>query len=528
MSQEPETGTAAAPSGGEGHRTSPLGMAVSAVDMMRQMVLPIVAVVIGTQNFGMTVGVTAAIAATVLVVAVGSTWLRWSRLKYFIRETDIRVESGIVSLAKRSVPYERIQDVSLEQKLIPRLFGLVEVRFETGAGGKDELHLAYVSESEGARLRELVRRRQEEDEAAAGGEGEVAEETRGQIEEGELLFAMGPKRIFTFGLFEFSLVVFAVLAGLAQQLEFFVDFDIWDLDLWRDIAGQGSDRISSLGRMGQVLGAVAGLISLVFVGFATGLARTAAREWDFRLTRTAKGFRRRRGLFTRTDVLMPAHRVQAASLGTGVIRRFFGWHSLKFVSLAQDSGAANHVVAPFARRAEIDPIAAEAGIDLSMDGLPWLQPSSSYWLDRTLVVSSFAAIVAGGWWIFDRALVGAAIFLGVTAIAAIANGLASLRYRHVMDEGQLLIRTGFLSPNYIVAPQVRLQSVEIAQGPLARLRGYCEVHFGLPGGRMHIHGVPVGEARMLRDSILQWIARTDYSRLDDQKIRPLSNLLTTT
>ena len=69
--------------------------------------------------------------------------------------------SGLLSRAARSVPYERIQDVSVEQKRIPRLFGLVEVKFETGAGGGDDLKLAYLTEAEGDRLRDTVKARRE-------------------------------------------------------------------------------------------------------------------------------------------------------------------------------------------------------------------------------------------------------------------------------------------------------------------------------------------------------------------------------
>ena len=123
-------------------------------------------------------------------------YLGWYRFTYRIGASDIRVESGVIARAARSVPYERIQDVSLEQKLLPRLFGLVEVRFETGAGGKDELKLAYLTEAEGERLREVVRS-QKDGAAPVPGADTPAE----PVEAPPPLFAMGPRRVVTFGLF---------------------------------------------------------------------------------------------------------------------------------------------------------------------------------------------------------------------------------------------------------------------------------------------------------------------------------------
>src|SRR5690606_8673640 len=176
----------------------------------------------------------------------------WRRLRYRFGEGVIRVESGILSRSARSVPYDRIQDVSLEQALLPRLFGLVEVRFETGAGGQDERKLAYVGEAAAEALRDTVRGRRQPhaspgplDEAGAACPIEPPPRT---------LFAMDGRRLLLFGVFEFSLVVFAVLAGASQQFEFLLPFDLWSLDWWdAAVAGPGQD-LAQLGPAVQLAG----------------------------------------------------------------------------------------------------------------------------------------------------------------------------------------------------------------------------------------------------------------------------------
>ena len=156
---------------GEWQRVSKLTVAVNTVRTGAQALIPIVFALYGIASEDGGTGLAALLFGVggVLLVAlmVGAGWLSWYRLRYRIGENDVRVEQGIVSRSARSVPYDRIQDVSLEQKLIPRLLGLVEVKFETGAGGKDELKLSYVSEAEGARLRETVREMVEGERAPA-------------------------------------------------------------------------------------------------------------------------------------------------------------------------------------------------------------------------------------------------------------------------------------------------------------------------------------------------------------------------
>jgi putative membrane protein len=86
--------------------------------------------------------------------------------------------------------------------------------------------------------------------------------------------------------------------------------------------------------------------------------------------------------------------------------------------------------------------------------------------------------------------------------------------RHAIDGTQVYASHGFLSPTQTIATRLKLHSVEIAQGPLARWRGYATVHLGLAGGNFAMQGVPLAEARSLRASVLETIAATDYSRLD--------------
>ena len=133
-------------------RTDPRSFAVRAISMLGQLVLPILFGAFAILDEG-DLGDLALYFVPLVLVAVGANmafaYLRWRRLTYTVGDADIRVESGILSRAARSVPYERIQDVSLEQKPVPRLFGLVEVKFETGAGGADEIKLAYLSSEEG-------------------------------------------------------------------------------------------------------------------------------------------------------------------------------------------------------------------------------------------------------------------------------------------------------------------------------------------------------------------------------------------
>ncbi|MBV7265729.1 PH domain-containing protein [Erythrobacter sp. WH131] len=509
--------TATAPKA-QPQRTAPLSVAIGLLSSAQNAIVPIA--LVAFSNSGRGYGILAALGIGAAIIVIGSffSYLRWRRLTYTIGAQDIRVESGVLSRAARSVPYERIQDVSLEQKLLPRLFGLVAVKFETGAGGGDDLSLAYLTEDAGEELRQLIRERRDAQVAEAS---EARGETPGTVEEpaAETLFAMGPERLFTFGLFEFSLAVFAVLAGLAQYADGFIE--IGDaIDLAGSWFSDRGEEVAALGATLQILSALAGLFVVFIVGSATGMIRVFTREWNFLLERTARGFRRRRGLFTRTDVVMPIHRVQGVMIGTRALRYRFGWHNLRFVSLAQDAGSSSHVVAPFARMEEIRPIIAAAGFDLPREDADWHRASKRYRTDSAIVDSSIfiltaiatgtvALLIAPEWLLF-----AVLIPLVLAAIAAGANMLAWRFQRHALDPSQVIVTKGVLSPRSQIATRLKLHSAEIVQGPVARLRGYATVHLGLAGGELAIPGVPLERAREVRREVLETIAATDFSDLE--------------
>jgi putative membrane protein len=492
-------------------RTAPLSVAIGAIGAVQNAIFPAVAAALGTGigGSGLLIGLGVGIAATIIGSAF--SYFGWRRTTYTVGDQDIRVESGIFSRSARSVPYERIQDVSLAAKPLPRLFGLVAVKFETGAGGSDDLTLEYLAAPEAERLRQLVRERRDDDPARTpDARGEAPHEA---APADTMLFAMTTRRLLTFGLFEFSLAVFAVLGGLLQYADNLIGADIWNVDLWRVWFEEQGSTLAAIGPNAQAAGAFAGVAALVLIGMTTGIVRTVLRDWGFTLTRSARGFRRQRGLLTRTDVVMPVHRVQALVIGTGMLRYRFGWHSLRFVSLAQDDAGESHVVVPFAQMDELAPVVGAAGFRLPDEETKWQRASTRHRTDAAALEAAAFALLAIPVALF--APPGFALIpLGLAVVMVAANLYAWEFRRLALDPEQVFMTTGLFAPSTSIATRVKLHSVELAQGPMARLRGYATLHLGLAGGTFAFAGIPLAEARAVRARLLSTIAATDYSRIE--------------
>jgi putative membrane protein len=504
--------TAGRPVVDEGERLHISGLFVGFITGLPQLAFPLVAAIFGVRSSNNPILIPIVIAIA-LFFSLFFRWIAWMRFRYHIGEHDIRIEKGILSRTARSIPYERIQDVSIEQRPLARLMGLGEVKFETGGGKGDDAKLSFVSMGEAERLRELVKAHKSGAIIAAGVE-EIAEQ-----DDAPPVFAMDGKRVFIFGLYSFSLVIFAVLGGIAQQFDFLLPFDFWDFKHWIGMAenrGVTVDNLNGIGWVARIILGVGALGSLLFVGLATGVIRTLLREHGFRLDRTPKGFRRRRGLLTLTDAVMPVHRVQAAVIQTGPIRKRRGWHSLKFVSLAQDSkDETNFVAAPFATLGEIWPIAKAAGVDASHNDIVFRSGDFRWWLPYFL----FAALILCG------PVISLAFFTEATLIQtaniywlllpwAFLLWFERRNYRDALDDAQIYVREGWWRQRLTIAPQIKVQTVEIVQGPISRRQGLASLNFGIAGGTLEMVALPLETAREIREAVMECVAAVDYSAIN--------------
>jgi putative membrane protein len=436
-----------------------------------------------------------------LLLSLAAAWFQWLRFRFLVGEDAVVIESGVFARQHRTIPFDRIQDVSIEQGLLARALGIAKVGFETGAGGKEnDADLDAIGLDVAQALRTTIRAHRSDTVAApAAGATEGA-----ATDEDRLLFAMGPRRLLVAGLFNFSLAALAVVGAAMQFFDGLLpfDFNIFNPMDWADIAEDyGLDQWLLAHRWIAGIGAA---VSLLFIGFASGIVTMLFANWNFRLTREPRALRRTRGLTTRTDVAVPVRRVQAAILITGWFRRRFGWHELRLQSLASDGEKErDHQVVPFGRFAEIDPVLSEVAIARAQADAAW-QRSHGIVALGGLVGAALAA--TGG--LVAIALGQPLGGIGVAAGALLAAAsLFGARFHRWVDTGeQLAIRRGWWTPKTTLLPHASVQSVDIKTDFIQRPLGLATLVFGVPGGSAlaahEIPAIPMATARELRARIL--------------------------
>jgi putative membrane protein len=409
------------------------------------------------------------VAAAVAVVVVALHILSWSRFKYGVGSDEVVIEQGVLHRSRRSIPFERIQDIDIERRLLARLFGLAKVKIETGAGGKDEGLLDSVTVAEADRLRATVRAWRAGDTAPQAEAGEGAP----PVPEARVLFAMDVPRVLLFGLFNFSLAYLAGLFALLQLFDDWLPFDIYDPARWMGLVGEYLPHRWSAGAIATLL------VLAILIGLVAGVLRTLARDYGYRLSVEGDRFRRERGLFTRSEAVIARRRVQLARLRSGPLRGLFGWWGLSFQTLGAGSdGGGSQMAAPFARREELEPVLAEvAPLRLPEEGL--LQPVSSRHIVRSLLhaVALPCAVILAAAIAEPRAL----WLLALVPMIALGAALDRRFHRYALDGELLFVTRGVLIRRLWVIPVARAHSIGVARGWLQRRLGLATLSVDTAG-----------------------------------------------
>jgi len=437
-------------------------------------------------------------------------FLSWWRFTYELTDDALVVQSGVLSRNRRTIPFDRVQDVDIERKLLARLFGLAKVNLETGGAGENEGALDSVSMAEAERLRGVIRRRAAQahvdERTAVEGEAPVAIDLDAPI-----LFSMTLGRVLYSGLFRFSLVWLAVIGGAFQYLDDWVPWGNIEVDDLRSRA----EAASATAEAAFVAGVTLSVIFVLFLlGVVAGVLRTLLREYGFTLTDEGGRFRRVRGLLTRTEAVVALRRVQLAVIENGFVMRLLGWAGVKLQTLGsgEKGEGGRQDIAPFARPEEIDRVLAplslgradpDALVRVSTMHVLRMVITRIGWLLMPIAALVIARANLAEAAVFLAVLMGLFVFLLVPVgiVAALQRG----HHRYGLIGRTFHVQRGVLGQKRWIVPARNIQAITVRRTWLQRRLGTASVYSDTAGASMistpSVEDVRPGEAWALVDAI---------------------------
>ncbi|OYO18621.1 hypothetical protein CGZ93_14435 [Enemella dayhoffiae] len=389
-----------------------------------------------------------AVALLAGLVSLAAWW--WTR--YVIDDTELRIETGMLTRSSRRIPFGKVQSIDVIQPLAARLFGLCELRIEAG-GGDSRVVLRYLKRDRAYQLRDyLLTRAHGVRTTLAESEQQPQADAFNDLASSDRILVRLQPPILVLGLVtstEFIISVLAVLTAMA-------------ITWW----------------LGVGVFAIGGLIPLI-IGTLSMISRRVISQFNYTLAQTGGGaLRITRGLTNLTSQSVPLDRIQGVRISQSWLwRHFLRLHRVDIDVLGyghhdgtENTRSASSMLLPVARTEQVRltmahllPTAADEQITLQR------VPRRAAWL-RPI-----------GW--------------------------RTLRYG--WNEEVMVAESGWLSHHRDIVPHAKTQSVRLTQGPLQRRLRLATVHVDTTPGPVTqvLHHLDVAEARRIVDEQLPRAAR---------------------
>lgn len=434
-------------------RLHPAGIALSALDSVRDALITFVlVVVIGSRSSELGALGTTGLALAAVLVAVALGYLRWSRESYAVVDGAIRHRRGVVAPDETVVPLTRVHSIDTAEGPVQRLFGVHELHVQVpGGGAKGEIVLRAVTADAARELREL-----------AG----LEEPPRPDLPEWRLsgrTLAVAALTAPQIG------VLLPIVGGGLAMFDNLILVEAGDR-----IGDGGTTAIGTLVAIALAIGLGAWL--LAFLGALVAFAGfTAVRDGD--------RLRIRRGLLQRRAASVPLRRIHAVRILEGPLRRPFGLCSVRLetTGYGREPSVARTLL-PVVRLADLDSVLAPlvpafAGVV----GGPPLDPPPPRARRRYALREVAAGLGLG--------IAATAIWPGAwpaIPLLALAGALDGLNRHRVagwrLGDGRLTLRRGSVAHRTLVARTDRLQAHSLAQSPFQRRAGLATLGVTVASG----------------------------------------------
>jgi putative membrane protein len=445
-------------------RLHPWSWLFAALSFLRQMIIPIVAVLVfGARNDGALWGLL--LLAPILAVALWQQWV----FRYGFGARGLVIHEGLVFRTIRHVDYHRIENIDTQRNLLHRLFGVAQLRIETSTGGRPEAVFRVLGLGAVDALRQRVFAESQRPEVSV--DADVAVEAVGS---GTSVIRLPTAELVRYGLIDNrGLIVVAALFGMLQQAGLFRMLQERIQQWLRELA---VDALAALDPVAQGLLIV--LTLLVLLAAVRGLSVLFAilSFHGFTLTAANGDLRVRYGLVTRVARTLRIARIQAVHQTESLLHRWFGRVSLR-VDLAGglDRSDGDTVtertnwLAPVCTPADARQLMRQALPDIDFDVIPeWLglapgagrrlfKRSATLWTVALLLPATW---IAGAW--------GLALPLIVVPWAGVHAILYVRHTRWALTGDAVMFREGWLNRRLIIAPRSRVQSTVWLQSPFDR------------------------------------------------------------
>jgi putative membrane protein len=506
------------------HRLHPSSIFFRLGSQLREFVVPALLVLVSASSAGVAWQVwTLWLIIPYALVAIA----RYASFRYRYEASEIVIRTGFLFRNERHVPYARIQNLDAAQNVLHRMFGVVEVRVETGGGQEPEATLSVlpVADFEAMRRRVFLEKGRPIDQAGLSDASSASPAASAPAPEtGRVVLKLAPRDLLLFGFIQNrGIVVVAAAMGL-----------LWEIGLWdrlvdylfarrgpggrvaRDLVGGwlGGGAVPVAGVL-LALGALAAILLMIRV---LSMGWTLIRLHGFTLTRSGEDLRTEYGVLTRVTATIPLRRIQTLTIREGSLHRVFDRVSVRVATAGGNAVEGNSKprewLAPIIGRSMLPDLVREVLPGFDLAPVDWRAADPGAFrrvFKRSAAVAALVSVpFVGplGWWVI-------ALLVTFLLWARLHARLYVKYLGWALTDDAVLFRSGWWWRHVTVARFERIQAVALHESPFDRRASMARVRVDTAGGgdashRVDIPYLPRETARALAGMLATQAGRTAF------------------
>lgn len=394
--------------------------------------------------------------------------------RYRVLDEELVVRSGVFQKSVRHISFSRIQNVSITQNVLHRLFNVAEVRLEAAGGAKPEAEMRVLSLDDAHELEATIR--------SHAGIRNISDSSETPLANPEALHELSVVDVIKLGLINNrGMIVIGAAIGVLFQTAG---------DAMGKLMKSGfnwlfgwSDTLH-LSAVSTTLGIVFLLLFFLVLVRIFSVVLALLQYHGFILSQSGRRLTVQRGLLSRLRSSLPLRRIQAYGLSEGWLHRRFGKRSLKVDSASGAAMNEEHKsplrdLVPLATPEEMDKLIARFLASEQWPIPDWQELHRDAW-KREFMLPALFFLVAG---------VAAAIFYDVLLLAILLiipvlflrAKVWSAHAAFAQTADLIAVREGWLSREWRFAEISKLQGMSLREGIFDRHFGMASVYLDTAG-----------------------------------------------
>lgn len=457
----------------------------------------------------------AATSAILLLILVASI-VKWLKFRYRLQDQQLDILSGLLFTKADKIPFNKIQNVRMQQPFYFRPVGLYSLVVETAGSKHDEASLAAIPYRHAIRLKKQLLAASQQahtslnSDAAqniASSEHTISTANTAQGLASSTLVSKSFTDLIKFGFYQNNFLWFAIIAGpIFSQLP-------WEDILEIQAVNDGLDWYLAItqGNIGLQAIVVILAILLSYMLFSMiSIVSAILKYFPYKLSLQQDTLHRTGGVLAKQHDAMRLKRIQVVRFSQPIFGRIFKLWTIDFKQVKghEVEKRGQHMLVPSMSSHDIANLLPQLEqLTIQAHALPpQRQGIHPLWFWRRLSWLILAATIisaASVQWLGIPEL--APIIMLVVGIMIAVNYLTYRQWGFHKSDNDLWIHKGTFARAWHCLPLSKVQHVNLMQTPSQRKRGLATLYIGLASGTLELPYIELSQARAIAEHALSLV-----------------------